>query len=358
MTTLALLTLRTSVVLFAALAACVACRRHSAALRHMLLAAGVGAALLVAPLMALLPSWDVLPRPVATWSSSTSGSEMSPGDRLASGSPAGSSVPLVPTVPNAADSGAGALSVTRVVLGIWLAGALVGLGVLLVGLLRLARFSVTAAPVTDARWLSLTGSVARELELSRPVRLLSAPEAAICTWGVWRSAVVVPDHAIEWSDERVRTVLCHELAHVSRGDWGTQIAASLLRSAFWFNPLTWMVHRRLRDEAERACDDAVLRLGMPESVYAGHLLDIARGTRRRTFAFAAAMSMARSSTLEGRVVAMLNTNASRNVPSRAARAAIVTVLMAVACGVAALGLSAQSGPLSLHGSIYDSTGAV
>ena len=55
---------------------------------------------------------------------------------------------------------------------------------------------------------------------------------------------------------------------------------------------------------------------------------------------------------------MLNTKASRNVPSPRARAAILAALVAAACGVAALGLSAQGGPLSLHGSVYDSTGAV
>jgi TonB family protein len=148
------------------------------------------------------------------------------------------------------------------------------------------------------------------------------------------------------------------LAHVSRGDWGLQIAAAVLRAAFWFNPLTWIIHSRLRDEAERACDDTVLRLGTAETAYAEHLLEIARTTRNRTIAFTAAMSMARSSTLEGRVAAMLNTTVSRNVPSRLVRAATVTALLAVACGAAALGLSAQSGPLSLHGSVYDSTGAV
>jgi TonB family protein len=207
-------------------------------------------------------------------------------------------------------------------------------------------------------WLERFQRVRQQLGVSRPVRLFSAPEAAICTWGVWRPSIVIPDHAIEWPDERVQTVLSHELAHVSRADWGVQMAAAVLRAVFWFNPLVWIVHRCLRDEAERACDDVVLRLGTPESTYAEHLLDIARRTRARAAAFAAAMSMARSSTLEGRVAAMLNTKTSRNSPSGAARAAIAAALVGVACGAAALGVAAQSSPLSLHGAVYDSTGAV
>ena len=356
MTTLALLTLRTSMVLLAALAACVACRRQSAALRHTLLAAGVGAALLVVPLTAVLPTWNVLPSPVVRWSTETPAGG-SAGVRLAATSSDAIGAPVT-AGPAQSESPRRVLSAERVALGVWLLGALTGVGVLLTGLLRLVGFSSTAVPLTDKRWLSTSAHVARQLGLSRPVRLLTAPDAAICTWGMRRVSIVVPPHAIEWPDERIVTVLSHELAHASRGDWAVQIAASVLRAVFWFNPLTWLLHRRLRDEAERACDDTVLRLGTADTTYAEHLLEIARSTRSRTVAFTAAMSMARSPTLEGRVAAMLNTKASRNVPSRAARTAIVTALVAAACGAAALGLSAQSGPLSLHGSVYDSTGAV
>jgi hypothetical protein len=59
-----------------------------------------------------------------------------------------------------------------------------------------------------------------------------------------------------------RIVLCHELAHVGRADWLRLLAAELLRAAYWFNPLTWMIGKRLRDESERACDDEVMNQGL------------------------------------------------------------------------------------------------
>jgi TonB family protein len=362
MTTLLILALRTSAVLAATLAAHVACRRQSAALRHLVLATGVGAALLVVPLTATLPSWEILPSAAATWASAVPGAAaVTPADPEANVFIFPDAVVTATTHATAVvpqRRGLEQVSLERVVLTLWLLGTLAGLGLLLAGLGRLARFSSRSVPVTDDRWLETGDRVANQLGLSRPVRMLSAPDAAICTWGLRRPSIVIPTEAIEWSDERVRTVLSHELAHVSRADWALHLVATVLRAVFWFNPLAWIIHRRLRDEAERACDDVVLRLGTAESTYAEHLLDIALSARGRTTAFAAAMSMARSSTLEGRVTAMLNTNASRSVPSRIARAAIVTALVAVAAGAAALGLSAQGGPLSLHGSVYDSTGAV
>jgi|KBSMisStaDraftv2_1062788.scaffolds.fasta_scaffold25553_3 TonB family protein len=355
--TILLLTLRTSVVLAAALTACLACRKRSAALRHAVLAAGVAAALMVAPLSTVLPSWQVLPQPAATWSNPASDGAQPGEERFAAAGPAGVSAPATAT-PVATAAGVPSVPASSVALAVWLLGALVGLGILLAGLVRLARVPSQAVPLADDRWAAMTQRVSDQLGLSRPVRLLTAPDAAICTWGLRRPAIVVPTHAIDWPDERIHTVLCHELAHVSRGDWSTQLASAVLRAVFWFNPLTWVVHSRLRDEAERACDDAVLRLGTAETAYAEHLLEIARRTRIRPAAFTAAMSMARSSALEGRVAAMLNTKASRTVPSVGARAAILAALVAAACGVAVLGLSAQGGPLSLHGSVYDSTGAV
>jgi TonB family protein len=362
MTTLLILVLRTSAVLAVVLAIHVACRRQSAALRHLVLATGVGAALLVVPLTAALPSWAILPRAALIGASAIPGT-----DAITPGDPEGNVFVFPDAVASAtthatavipARRGLEPISLERVVLAVWMGGAFAGLGLLLAGLVRLARVSSRSLPITDDRWLAIGARVAGQLGVSRPIRLLSAPDAAIGTWGVRRPSIVIPEHAIEWPDERVHTVLSHELAHVSRVDWGVQMTAAVLRAAFWFNPLVWIVHRLLRDEAERACDDAVLRLGTADTAYAEHLLEIARSAQHRTIACAAATSMARSSTLEGRVAAMLNTKTSRNVPSRIARAAITTALAAVACGAAALGLAAQSSPLSLHGSVYDSTGAV
>ena len=40
---------------------------------------------------------------------------------------------------------------------------------------------------------------------------------------------------------------------------GEQYMARFVCALYWFHPLVWMAWRRLRLEAERACDDAVLR---------------------------------------------------------------------------------------------------
>ncbi len=98
----------------------------------------------------------------------------------------------------------------------------------------------------------------------------------LATWGWRRPRVVIPACGLGWSDERVRTVLAHEIAHVARHDWLLQLVAETLRALLWWNPLAWLACRALRDDSELACDDAVLRAGVGATAYADDLLQIAR----------------------------------------------------------------------------------
>src|SRR6185436_902876 len=136
--------------------------------------------------------------------------------------------------------------------------------------------------------------------------------------------------------------LGHELAHIRRGDWIVQTAAVLLRSAYWFNPLVWIACRRLRLESEQACDDAVLRMGVEGSAYATELVDLAKAFRSQRQMFLPAAAIARSSSLERRVRAMLNVRLNRDPITRSASIAAAILLVAVTVLVAGFGASARS----------------
>jgi TonB family protein len=134
--------------------------------------------------------------------------------------------------------------------------------------------------------------------------------------------------------------------------------ASLLQSACWFNPLTWIAGRQLRHLSEQACDDVVLGMGVDEAEYAGHLIDLARvmGTHRRQWMFAPAEAMARRSSLEGRVRAMLESKLDRKPLSTSAWIVIALALVVLAAPAAAVGVFGQGGPGSLAGTLRDPQG--
>lgn len=137
----------------------------------------------------------------------------------------------------------------------WLAGFAAALARLLVGTLRAWRLARRSESMPDEAW-DLLGSVREALPAWRRVRVRFAEDLATpLTWGLFRPLVVLPQEAAtEWSDERRRAALLHELAHVRRFDTLTQLLAELACAVHWMNPLAWHAARRMRHERERACD--------------------------------------------------------------------------------------------------------
>jgi beta-lactamase regulating signal transducer with metallopeptidase domain len=148
------------------------------------------------------------------------------------------------------------------------------------------------------------------------------------TWGWRRPVILLPTDAERWPAERLRAALLHEMAHIERRDYLAQLLACAACALLWFHPLVWSAARRLRMESEHACDDRVLAQGTAGAEYAEHLLAVARGARRFEPGGLVAVSMARSSHLEGRLLAVLDDARPRGPLSRRAAVAIAA-LMAV-----------------------------
>ena len=355
MTPLVDLALRTAAILAAGLLFDRLARSRAAAVRHFVLAASVAAAFAVVPLSGVVPAWEIrlnsLQRsapPVARQSPPAvqPAPEPSPEPAIAA-----SSV----TRPAADETSASRMPVE---LWIWLTGFTVAGLSLLTGVVRLARISRRGQPAADAEWNRMAQTIARAYGVSREVRLIqTGTPDLLATWGVLRPAILLPSHAREWSRERMHAVLCHELAHIRRHDWVVQIAAELLRTVLWFNPLVWTVCTRLRRAAEEACDDAVLDRGVAPRDYAAHLVELARRCRAPRSRWVPAVSMAHPSTLERRIVAMLNPGLDRQALTRRAAAAAAALLLAVTLPIAAL-RAGQAVPTYFSGAIYDPTGAV
>ena len=239
---------------------------------------------------------------------------------------------------------------------IWITGAAISVLLLLVGFGRLAWLSSHSERIRQGPWSDLAEDIARQYGLRRPVVLLQSEHPTLLvTWGLFRPKVILPAAAREWAPDRMRVVLCHELAHIRRSDWAAQMTAELLRSIYWFNPLMWMASTRLRRDSEQACDDEVLNHGIDGPDYAAHLLDLARAfraNRRQVMPDVPAPAMLRPSSLERRVSAMLNTRLNRRPAGRPARAAILSGLLTLTVLIAGFGTAAQSF-VTLSGSVVD-----
>ncbi len=145
------------------------------------------------------------------------------------------------------------------------------------------------------------------LNIRQRVKLLLHPDQTIpVVWGIFRPRLMLPVAAQVWSVEQLRSVVLHELAHIKRRDIPGQLLTQLACALHWFNPLVLLAAWRLHVERERACDDLVLASGVRASAYAEHLLNVAPRRSSSPWTQACGLAMARSSSLHGRLTAVLS----------------------------------------------------
>jgi beta-lactamase regulating signal transducer with metallopeptidase domain len=376
----------TALLMLAGIAAMIL-RRDSAATRHLMWLLAIVAMLVVPVLSAMLPQWRVLP----AWAG------VSPKTVVAVTSPPAIATPVesaveaprnsavvdvqqpvatahqpAAEVPDSQHAPAIAKVITEPLARSWnwidllpLAWA-IGFGVLIMRLLAarlmlwnfrrqstMVGLSTRNPKATDDPLVSALEGACLQLGVRRSVTLLIHPDKAIpVVWGIFRCYLLLPAAAWEWSDEQLRSVLLHELAHVKRRDAIAQLLTQIACALHWFNPLVWLAAWRIGSERERACDDLVLASGVRASVYAGHLLDVVATLSSTRWTQTCGLAMARKSSLEGRLVAVLSKNLNRRGVSVALAAIALAMTVSIAVPTAMLraadgkaGAPAQPEPL-------------
>ncbi len=109
----------------------------------------------------------------------------------------------------------------------------------------------------------------------RPGVLLAGVSVPIVT-GLFRPAILLPQNALDWPEQQFNAAIQHELAHLRRRDLWANFIGVVACAFYWFHPLAWVLARRLREEQESACDDAVLASGFDPTEYAEALVATAR----------------------------------------------------------------------------------
>ena len=341
-----------SIVLLLALAAMPLLRYRSAALRHAVLVVALLCAAAVPFAGPFVPTWHV---PVAGIFRSepqpAPDHELVATETGAVSTGAANSRRVAAPTDSLPATGAPSAAAARVLAWIWLIGTIPGIAILAVGVGQLVRLASTARRIDAGTWSTTAGAIGREYGFTRGVTLLEARASnLLITWGIVRPTVLFPSAARDWPADRVAVVLAHELAHIRRGDWVVQLIAELLRAIYWFNPLFWMASARIRHESERACDDRVLNRGVTGSEYATHLVGIARALREER-SWLPAPAIARTSSLEGRVKAMLDARLNRRPVTHTSGALTLAALLSLTVAIAGFAGTQAFG--SLSGSIVD-----
>jgi len=213
------------------------------------------------------------------------------------------------------------------------------------GLWQVRALSRTALPWRQGQ--SVVDKLAIDAGIHRRVEVLlheALPGPITC--GAVHPAILLPQDAQTWIEGDLNRALVHELEHVRRGDWAVHCLARAVCAAYWFHPLVWIAWQRLTLEAERSCDDAVLRLS-EATAYADQLVGLALRLLRAKSPLPA---MANRADLAVRVEAVLDSRQRRGRAGRlsvalaGAAAAVLTLTMSPLRIVAAPQSSADDQP--------------
>ena len=343
------LLVKTSLLISLAMLASWRLRTKSPTWGHFALTLGFIAALLVPILTRCLPALKVIPfdawwiRPNVSVVSNTPANSMTSQSVIAANTTVNN---IGSSQTNTVGSSLGHLpSWLWQILAIWVIGTLFVLARYVIGLLALKWIEHKhTSNLCRGDLLSAKDQISKRTGIQRDWKLYFSSSSKVTvpmTWGTWRPTVILPSDAQSWSTNQFEAVLLHELAHVRRFDFLTQMVAEVTCAAYWFNPIVWLGARALRSDAELAADEAVLQTGLKPSEYATELMSLAAsiGTRKQPFAYVGTLAM-KNSKIENRLHSILQERNNRRgmTTTQILAASLAAILVVPALAVTQLTL--------------------
>ncbi len=317
-----ILLVKATIVLLLAWISTVFLKRRSAAIRSLIWSIGLSSLIFLPALTMILPAWHLEqfwlneeiteedgrswppevvendPNEATIFSSSLSAYDYYPGN----GDATGNTTTTAKIIP---------ISV-MIITVIWLGGAIILLLRLLYHSLRVRELRNTVTLEDDSIVTQLANQIAESLGIQRSFKIALSSKITIpLSTGLKQPVILLPMLAENWPEQRLRSVLLHEMAHVVRWDFITHYITEVVRALYWLNPLVWLAARYYAMERESACDDFAITGGTPSKVYASELLQVARAQFIHRVPVAA-IAMANKSDLARRLLCITDVDIDRS----------------------------------------------
>ncbi len=231
---------------------------------------------------------------------------------------------------------------------VWLIGcAAVGLRLLL-GHRWVRAMLRESAPVRDEALLTMLRELREAGGVAVSVALHSSAAVGAPVLYGWRRPVIVLPEA--WlralSRDDLRALLAHEVAHVARRDFASNIVQRVLAVPLFFHPGVWLANRHIALAREQMCDAWAAEQGADAASYAQSLMAAAAHARAR-FALVSVGVAEDRSTLFRRVEAIMGADGARRL-SRKLVLVMAALLVLSAAAFAAVQLGTEALPPDLE----------
>lgn len=213
----------------------------------------------------------------------------------------------------------------QILMGIWLAGVSVSLGLLVLGTTQTVRILRRSKPVeqkelTDQPCLHTGG---------KPIRLLSSEEThtPFC-WQIHQPVIVLPRSILSLPSEELAMIIRHETEHLRAGHPLHLFLQRLVEAVFWFHPLVWWSSRQADYSREYYCDSQSVHSSSEALIYLKSLLHFAEQQKQGRNSLAAGFVFRNSpSLIQQRVSRLTNRDWSGSLELKTDRWQIFVVLI-------------------------------
>ena len=107
------------------------------------------------------------------------------------------------------------------------------------------------------------------------------------TIGYWKPLILFPVGLVnQLGPKEIEAVLTHELAHIVRKDYMSNLVQSFIETLFYYHPVTWWISGMVRAERENRADDLAVKWCGDQLLYAKTLMTVQQMQTKGTPALA------------------------------------------------------------------------
>ncbi len=256
--------------------------------------------------------------------------------------------PVTDNNPSATITLAEPLTWVSIVGYLFIAGVVLGLLRLSIGYILLKRELKHSTSLANTPARELLDQLSTEQNCRSSIRLQETKRLATpAVIGWWRPVILLPQTWRTWSDDQLRAVMTHELAHILRGDFLSNFCAEISRAVHFYHPLMHWLVARLRLEQELAADATAAASSGGAEPYLKILAEMAMAQSNRTLPIPARPFLPTPNTFLRRIDMLKAKKTNTGTLSRTAR--IVAVAIVMLAGLLAVGVRGERDVVAQEG---------
>ncbi len=155
------------------------------------------------------------------------------------------------------------------IVSLWFIGVVILLLKYLGALAWMFRLRSLSEPAEE-KYQDLLVKLCRKMKLKRFVDLaISLKIKSPVLTGHIKPIIMFPAGLLsKMSLKELEAVLMHEIAHVKRNDYITNLIFGFVELLFFYHPAVWWISSSLKTEREHACDDLAIQAGVDKLIFA------------------------------------------------------------------------------------------